>query len=293
MENNALKVFIEGVSRVLIASAMLVGTPVAATADDLGDEFEALRVSDSATGQEWFDLAIKARSASNLDVARRALTNAADSGFAPVRVGIERSRQYIAADDGDSAVAELRNLFDQGFTAVGFFTGDPVINSLAGAREYDALLAEMSIQAFPCDHQDGFRDFDFWVGDWDVHLANGSPAGTNTITREERGCVVIERWLSAGGGTGMSINYLDKITGEWVQIWNASGGSQINIRGGLTEDGMAMEGTLHSVAAGTTVPFRALWTPLDDGRVRQYFEQSNDDGETWVPWFEGFYSRKQ
>jgi hypothetical protein len=32
---------------------------------------------------------------------------------------------------------------------------------------------------------------------------------------------------------------------------------------------------------------------MPDGRVRQYFEQSNDDGATWEPWFEGFYTRKQ
>jgi hypothetical protein len=91
----------------------------------------------------------------------------------------------------------------------------------------------------------------------------------------------------------MSINYLDKTTDEWVQIWNASGGSQINIRGGLTADGMALSGTIHYVANGTTAPFRGLWTPLEDGRVRQYFEQSNDGGKTWVPWFEGFYTRRQ
>jgi len=115
----------------------------------------------------------------------------------------------------------------------------------------------------------------------------------NTIEREERGCVLIERWKNSSGGTGMSINYLDKATDEWVQVqvWNAEGGSQINVRGGLTADGMRMEGQLHTIGNGTTVPFRALWTPLPDGRVRQFFEQSNDDGETWVPWFEGFYSR--
>jgi len=61
---------------------------------------------------------------------------------------------------------------------------------------------------------------------------------------------------------------------------------------GMTDDGMAMEGYIHYVGNGTTAPFRALWTPLPDGRVRQYFEQSNDDGGTWVPWFEGFYTRK-
>ena len=88
----------------------------------------------------------------------------------------------------------------------------------------------------------------------------------------------------------MSVNYLDKATNEWVQIWNAEGGSQIIIRGGMTDDGMAMEGYINYVANGTSAPFRALWTPLPDGRVRQYFEQSNDDGNTWVPWFEGFYT---
>ena len=31
---------------------------------------------------------------------------------------------------------------------------------------------------------------------------------------------------------------------------------------------------------------------MDDGRVRQFFEQSNDEGETWSPWFEGFYTRQ-
>jgi hypothetical protein len=150
----------------------------------------------------------------------------------------------------------------------------------------------MSVQAYPCRHQPGFSDFDFWIGEWDVAVANGTPAGTNTIQAAEKGCVLIENWTNTAGGTGMSINYLDMATNEWVQVWNAEGGSQINVRGGLTDAGMAMEGTLHVVGSGTTLPFRALWTPLSDGRVRQYFEQSNDGGETWTPWFEGFYTRK-
>jgi hypothetical protein len=89
----------------------------------------------------------------------------------------------------------------------------------------------------------------------------------------------------------MSVNYLDMSNNEWVQVWNAEGGSQINIRGKLTDEGMLMVGKLHNVATGTTVPFRALFTPLPDGRVRQFFEQSNDGGNTWVVWFEGIYSR--
>ncbi|MBT8092805.1 MAG: hypothetical protein KJN77_07200 [Gammaproteobacteria bacterium] len=145
---------------------------------------------------------------------------------------------------------------------------------------------------FPCEQDAAFAAFDFWVGSWDVHTADGKFVGSNDIERAERGCVLIENWSSAGGGSGMSINYLDKITNEWVQIWNDGSGSQINIRGGITDDGMLLVGTIHYVANGTTAAFRGLWTSLPDGRVRQFFEQSNDDGETWLPWFEGFYSRK-
>lgn len=146
--------------------------------------------------------------------------------------------------------------------------------------------------AFPCQTDPDFAAFDFWVGDWDVHVATGKFAGSNRIEKAERGCVLIESWQSATGTTGMSINYLDKAADEWVQIWNDGGGNQINIRGGMTDEGMLLEGTIHYVASGTTAPFRGLWTPLPDGRVRQFFEQSNDGGKTWVPWFEGFYSRK-
>jgi len=144
----------------------------------------------------------------------------------------------------------------------------------------------------PCTERPEFSQFDFWVGNWEVRTAKGELAGTNRITKRADDCVLLEEWTSVGGGSGISVNYYDPAAGEWVQVWNGSGGTQITIRGGLDGDGaMALAGTLHYVGRGQTVAFRGLWTPLPDGRVRQYFEQSTDDGETWLPWFEGFYSR--
>lgn len=144
----------------------------------------------------------------------------------------------------------------------------------------------------PCLDDERFQAFDFWVGEWDVHTADGTLAGRNSITKAEQGCVLIERWTSASGGTGRSINYFDAAESEWVQIWTAAGGSQIDIRGGMTDEGMLLEGRIHYIGNGTTAPFRGLWTPLPDGRVRQFFEQSNDGGASWTPWFEGFYARR-
>ena len=241
----------------------------------------------------WFAAAQEARAAGALDEASEALEKAAAGGFAPARVSFERARLLALGGDGDAAVAVLQGLADNGFTAVAFITGDPILETLAGDAAFDRLVADLSAKAYPCENDEAFRAFDFWVGDWVVHGPAGAPAGTNTIRRAERGCVLIENWTSVAGGTGMSINYLDHSTGEWVQVWHAEGGSQIHIRGGMTDEGMRLVGEIHEVATNTTAPFRGLWTPLEDGRVRQYFEQSADGGETWSPWFEGFYTRQE
>ena len=144
----------------------------------------------------------------------------------------------------------------------------------------------------PCELDERFSAFDFWVGEWDVHVASGQLAGSNIITSAQGGCLLIENWTSATGGTGMSINYLDRVTDEWVQVWNDANGSQINIRGGMTDQGMQLTGTIHYVSQGVTAPFRGLWTLLEDGRVRQFFEQYDEESSSWKPWFEGFYTRK-
>ena len=265
---------------------------VAADLPDYSVEFSTLQESGSEDAQDWLLLAGNARKAQQLDVARQALDKAGQHGLGAVRLGLETARILVAADDPGGATIELQNIFSAGFTSVGVLTSDPVINSLAGRNDYDELVEQMSVQAYPCAHLEGFQDFDFWIGEWDVHLRNGTPAGSNVIEPIERGCALTERWTSITGGTGMSVNYLDKATDEWVQIWNSEAGGQIIVRGGLTDNGMAMEGYINYIGSGTTAPFRALWTPLPDGRVRQYFEQSNDGGDSWVPWFEGFYTRK-
>ena len=244
-------------------------------------------------GNGWFKLAVESRENMQFSEAHDALSNAEQLGIAPVRIGFERARLHVLANEADKAVAEIENIAASGFTSVGYIVNDPILSSLEGRPGYDQVVAAMSRLAYPCEHDESFKEFDFWLGDWVVHGPAGGLAGTNTIERAERGCVLIENWKNTAGGTGMSINYVDKITGEWVQIWNAEGGSQINIRGGMTDDGMLMIGTLHDVATGTTTPFRALWTLLPDRRVRQFFEQSSDGGETWSTWFEGFYTRTE
>ena len=258
---------------------------------DFSAEFAALSRSEGIDDDDWFALAARAREEGDTDIAARALDNVTVDSSNP-RVALERARIAVIADERDAAVVILRRLADAGFTGVRQITEDATLQALAGHAGYDALVDAMSERAFPCRYDDAFRAFDFWLGEWDVHVASGQYAGRNSIRSEESGCVISEHWVSATGSTGSSINYLDKRSGEWVQVWNAEGGSQIDIRGGMTDEGMRLNGQIHYVGSGTTADFRGLWTPLEDGRVRQFFEQSNDGGETWAPWFEGFYTRR-
>ena len=61
-----------------------------------------------------------------------------------------------------------------------------------------------------------FHQFDFWAGRWEVADGDGKPAGHNSVTPEEKGCVLIERWTSVAGNTGMSMNFYDPLAKTWT-----------------------------------------------------------------------------
>jgi len=127
------------------------------------------------------------------------------------------------------------------------------------------------------------RQFDFWLGDWTVTDSTGtSTLGTNSITREEGGCLVHEHWTDADGSTGQSFNFYDPTTDRWTQVWVSSNGNVLRLEGRL-------EGDQHR--GGTTVNNRLVWTPRPDGRVRQRWYASKDGGKKWELVFDGWYRR--
>ena len=152
----------------------------------------------------------------------------------------------------------------------------------------------------PCMHDDKFRAFDFWLGDWEVYgkLDKTGPLfGHNSITREEQGCLIMEHWRGASGSTGTSMNYYDGIIGQWVQRWVSGGGTVIDYSGGLIDladnkQAMRLKGKIFYVSSKQQPQirdFRGTWSSLDGGVVQQLFEESIDGGKTWKVWFNGYY----
>ncbi len=149
--------------------------------------------------------------------------------------------------------------------------------------------APLMAQETGCVGLDGFGDFDFWVGEWEVFDSNtGRQAGENSIVKMEQGCMLLERWQGGSGSTGTSLNYYNPVTREWRQVWVSAGRYSIDIVGGLRGESMVLEGSIYNFQ-GAVWNFRGTWTPNADGTVRQFFEQYNHDSEQWMPWFDGRY----
>ncbi len=132
-----------------------------------------------------------------------------------------------------------------------------------------------------------YRQFDFWLGDWQVSNATGDVVGTNTITVVSGGCGLHERWEGAGGGVGESLNAYDRRTGSWHQTWVGGRGLVLRLEGGLRDAAMVLEGELRE--GERVVLQRITWTPDPDGSVRQLWETSEDGGTTWTTAFDGTY----
>lgn len=141
----------------------------------------------------------------------------------------------------------------------------------------------------PCSAPE-YRQFDFWIGDWDVvaQPVNPSrPAAHNRISSTQGGCVILEEYATPGGYTGVSISYYDARDAKWYQAWMDNQGSPIIHSGGLSEGSMILvdDSDAKSIA-------RTTWTSREDGSVRQHWESSTDGGQTWNTVFDGIYTRR-
>ncbi len=127
-----------------------------------------------------------------------------------------------------------------------------------------------------------YRQFDFWLGSWDVYSPDGKKAGTNTIERILGGCALLENWTAADGGTGKSLNGFDRKDDRWHQSW-------IDARGGRLElAGKGGDGRMQLEAPGQ----RITWTLEPDGSVRQRWERWDAATNAWTVAFDGKYVKR-
>jgi hypothetical protein len=151
-----------------------------------------------------------------------------------------------------------------------------------------------------------FRQFDFWIGEWDV-VPNpdtrpatappprpGRKPATNVIEKSHGGCVVIENWDDGTGGTGQSFNIYDRSRQRWHQTWVDNGGGLHQYWGAFKDGRMVLEGEVPLPPTSRFQGHRALrvsFIPIGPDKMRQFSESLNVDG-TWSPNYDLIYTRR-
>lgn len=141
----------------------------------------------------------------------------------------------------------------------------------------------------PCSGPE-FRQFDFWLGYWQVS-AGGKPAGHNRIEKRFGDCVIHEQWQSESGPfRGASYNIYDQAGGRWHQTWVDNSGRLLLLDGAWQDDRMILTGTRPSKDGKQMVLHRISWIPMGPGQVRQIWEAKGAD-DMWKTLFDGHYKR--
>ena len=151
------------------------------------------------------------------------------------------------------------------------------------------IAAATAAHGAPCDAP-AYREFDFWLGEWNVRTPDGKLAGANRIEREYGGCVLHERYDTGKGYSGESLNVYDAARKVWHQTWVDNGGTLLLLEGRLAGGSMTLGGQT-TANDGQITRHRITWTPNADGSVRQLWESTDANG-AWTTAFDGRYTRK-
>jgi hypothetical protein len=141
------------------------------------------------------------------------------------------------------------------------------------------------------------KQFDFWVGEWELSWPGQNPGetghGTNRINRIMDGCVVQENF--SGGDSmhlrGTSVSTFDARSGHWKQTWVDNEGGYLDFVGDFSNGQMILQ--REAVRNGTKILQRMVWKNITASEFDWSWEASSDGGKTWQVNWPIHYRRKR
>ncbi len=161
------------------------------------------------------------------------------------------------------------------------------------------LLAQQSNTtpaANPCAAQPQQKQFDFWLGEWDLtwpgEKAGETGHGTNSIKLIMDGCVVEENF--SGGESmhlrGTSVSTFNVQSDRWKQTWVDNEGGYLDFTGELKDGQMILQ--REAMRNGAKILQRMVWKNITATEFDWSWEASQDGGKTWQVNWPIHYKRK-
>ena len=163
------------------------------------------------------------------------------------------------------------------------------------------VIAFFSLETFaqrPCSDT-LYRQFDFWIGEWEAYNLNGQKAGDSKIELILDSCIILENWTSTAiikglRYAGKSYNTWNSATKRWQQYWvDNTGASTAYFDGHYEKNKMIMQTLSPQQPVNSFKILRMTFYNLGPDKIRQHGESSADAGKTWKTDFDLEYRRKK
>jgi hypothetical protein len=208
------------------------------------------------------------------------------------RILYDAACAHARAGQREQAFVWLDQAAASGGIPVTQLDGDDDLASLRGDSRF-AALRDKARRAFePCQFQPEARQFDFWLGEWEVRPNGGQGvAGHSRVEKILSSCVLLENWTGTNGWSGKSFNIYDATEGRWHQTWVDQSGTLTHFLDGQWRDGALHFRSAPRMQGGQRTELRLTFHDLGPGRVRQHGQRSTDGGLTWQDQYDFIYER--
>jgi tetratricopeptide (TPR) repeat protein len=252
-------------------------------------EYQKIASADPQNGEAWYQLGFSLYSMDRFPEAADAFRHAAELKFRPVFSTYNSAASLARSGQTDNALAWLEKLPGMGYRNVQQIEQDQDFTLLKESRRFQGVLVALRRNAAPCEETELNRQFDFWVGEWDVQTVRGQHAGSSSVQKILGGCVILENWTGLGS-QGKSFNAYNQGLKKWQQYWVDDSGTTTLYTGEIVGNQMS-----YIADAGSQNGQQArkmTFTRLPDGKVRQLGETSTDGGKTWTVAYDLIYVPK-
>lgn len=257
---------------------------------EAAQSFEAVVKADPKNGRAWMRLGASLHAANEFNKAIAAWQKAVEVQKAPVAM-YNLACSHARAGHVDDAIQWIDRAIDAGFGGAAGMRKDADLASLLSDKRFIALAEKAERIAAPCRFDAEFKQFDFWIGEWDVFTPAGQKAGENNVFSASNGCLVMENWTGTFGDSGKSMNFYDPARKQWRQIWVGSGGAITEFVGEFKDGAMRFVG--ETKPGMENAPQRRLtFFHVNANEVRQLAEKSTDGGKTFATEYDFTYRRR-
>jgi tetratricopeptide (TPR) repeat protein len=258
--------------------------------------YQQVTTDQPGNGRGWYRLGASLHALGKQDQAIAAYQKSMKAGMPPGIGEYAMALAYASKHATEVAFQYLQKATQDGFSEPDRLANDQELSSLRADARFAKIVEQANHNLKPCAYNAMNRQFDFWVGEWDVVTADGAnPAGSSKIELILGDCVVQENWTSAGniGYQGKSFNIYHADLNRWEQFWNDNAGGMIHFYGRLSDKVMDFWTDEIPQKDGTKLKRHLQFIPSGKDRVRQFSQGTTDGGKTWTVEYDFIYTRKK